>query len=301
MSFRKFMAVVAICLSSNALKAAEIYTTVFNVIESKKTESLLILSGSDGRIYKTARTPENKEYFNALIGQVVLLDFYKSGEELIVNRAKVVSSNEADPEVYDLNRFKYNELRKFAPTDLVSYENVSKIFSSMLNDGDKRQSQCFKRAHIWAYDMWSKSNVDSEKVFIFYTRRFIQIDEYGWWFHVAPMVTAGAEKFVLDPTFMDRPVTLEAWKTRFVKGSSKITCPVVKHYNDFYENQWKRLCYLIITPMYHFRPMDIKMRDLKNKQRNHWELSELQDARRAFKDGEKTYEGLDTGKKTITH
>lgn len=300
MSLKKLMALMAICLSTNAL-AEEIYTTVFNVIESKKTESLLILSGSDGRIYKAAKTPENKDYYNALIGKVVRLDFSKSGEELLVNRARVVSDKEANPEVYDLNRFQYNELRKFAPTDLVSYENVEKVFSTMLNDGDKRQSQCFKRAHIWSYDMWTKSNVESEKAFIFYTRRFIQVDEYGWWFHVAPMVTAGSEKYVLDPTFMNKPVTLEAWKTRFVKNSSKITCPVAEKYNDFYDNQWNRLCYLIITPMYHFRPMDIKMRDTQNKVRNHWVLSELQDARRAFKDGEKTYEGLDTGKRTVTH
>ncbi len=55
------------------------------------------------------------------------------------------------------------------------------------------------------------------------------------------------------------------------------------------------------TPMYYFSPLDIQARDINGVERNNWVLEELQDARRAFKNYETIYEGLDTGKKTITY
>jgi hypothetical protein len=135
---------------------------------------------------------------------------------------------------------------------------------------------------------------------MFYTDRYQIVDEFDWWFHVAPMVTADGVDYVLDGTFMSKPVTVKEWTDYFMR-TSKITCPAITNYKDFEDHQWTKLCYTMKAPMYYFRPLDLEMRDKKGAKKNHWVLSELQDARQAFKGWEDTYEGLDTGKKNIKY
>lgn len=288
---------VTFMLFLNLAKAESLFTTVFNVYPSSATERLLVLSGADGRIYKIPKNKETEALMKSLLGQVVKLEYREAGSEALITNITLANPAEVDPTVMDLNHFQYNELRKFAPTDLQTLEKATDIFNNMMNDGDKSRSQCFKRAHIWAYDMWSQLGINSEKIFIFYTRRYIDLEEFEWWFHVAPLVTVNGQKYAMDGTFMKYPVSEKEWIKRFIH-TDKITCPVVEDYRTFEKNQWSRLCYIMKVPMYHFRPLDIQNRDEGREKRNNWILDELQDARRAFKDGEKTYEGLDTGKWT---
>lgn len=278
-------------------KADTVYTTVFNVFESTKTERLLILSGVDGRIYKTANNEANLKRMKSLVGRIVRLDFKVNGEEAVITNIQIANPNEVDTRTMDLNRFQYNQLREFAPTDLQSVEKATEIFDSMLNDGDKSRSECFKRAHMWSFDMWSKLGIQSEKLFVFYTKRFAILEDFEWWFHVAPVVTAGGVDYVLDGTFMEKPMQVKEWAAFFMK-TDKVTCPVIEKYQDFEDNQWNRLCYLMKVPMYYLSPLNIEERDKKGTERNQWVLEELQDARRAFKNWENVYEGYDNGKQT---
>jgi hypothetical protein len=229
-------------LAQSVARADEIFTTVFNVIESQRTERILVLSAADGRVYKTRKSEENLKYFKSFIGKVVKLSF---NNDQITNIRRA-GANEIDPTVMDLNHFQYNQLRKFAPSDLQSIEEATELFKSMLNDGDRRRSQCFKRAHIWAYDMWSKLGLSTQKVFIFYTQRYIQLEDFEWWFHVAPLVVVRGEDYVLDGTFMQKPITLKGWKDYFIK-SEKVNCPLIENYQEYSKNQWKRLCFLMKT------------------------------------------------------
>jgi hypothetical protein len=277
-------------------KAESIYTTVFNVFPSATTERLLILSGADGRVYKTFKSTENLELMKSLVGQVVKIDYSLNGEEANITNIQVARANEVDAKTMDLNHFQYNELRQFAPTDLQSVENATAVYKNMMNDGEKSRSQCFKRAHMWAYDMFSKLGIKSEKIFIFYTRRYQELEDFKWWFHVAPVVTVKGERFVMDGVFMEGPVTIKHWKDFFIK-SERITCPMIDNYMTFDSgSQWSKLCYLMVVPMYHFRPYDLQARDQKGVKRNHWVFEELQDARKAFKNWDESYEGLDNGK-----
>jgi hypothetical protein len=295
MARSSWLFILAAIFTLNVAQAETIYTTVFNVFESKKTQRLLVLSGMDGRVYKMSNGEENQKKIKSLVGKVVRLDYRTSGQEAIITNVREAGRNEVDQRTLDLNHFRYNELRTFAPTDLQSYATVEKIFNNMLNDGDKTFSQCFKRAHMWSYDMWSKLGVYSEKIFIFYTKRFSILEEFDWWFHVAPMVTANGQEYVLDGTFFDKPQSIEDWKNAFL-GTNKISCAFMNNIQEYESNQWSRLCYLMRTPMYHFSPLDIKHRDHQGIERNHWVLEELQDARKAFRNWSDVYEALDTGK-----
>lgn len=303
MSTKIMLALALSVLFMNAQARADVvYTTVFNVFESIKNKSLLVLSGVDGRVYKIDRSDEKEdnERIEKLVGKVVKINYYMSGNQARITSIRPVVAGEINERDLDLNHFQYNQLRQFAPTDLQSVEKAAAVFDSMLNDGEKRRSQCFKRAHMWSYDMWSKQNIQSEKVFIFFTQRFIQLNEYDWWFHVAPSVNVSGDDYVMDGAFFKKPTPIKEWASYFIL-SKNLTCPMVEKYQDYENNQWTKLCYLMKVPMFYFRPIDIKERDVKGIERNHWLLEELQDARRAFKGWEESYEGLDNGKRTTTY
>lgn len=301
MSMKQWLLVIAMLFTLGA-QAEEIYTTVFNAIDVNEPEKkvVLVLSGADGRVYRATRTEDSVKSLKALIGQVVKLTYSTDGAKSYVTDIRPVFRGEIDETTYDLNHFQFNQLRTFAPTNLRSLEDATKVFNDLLNDGDKNRSQCFKRAHMWAYDMWSKMGINSQKVFMFYTDRMQAIDEFDWWFHVAPVVTAGGVDYVLDGTFMTKPVTLKEWTDYFMR-TNKINCPAITKYQEFEDHQWTKLCYTMKAPMYYFRPLDLELRDKQGTAKTFWVLPEIQDARRAFKGWEDTYEGLDTGKKTIKY
>jgi len=300
MAIKSWLTLIAAILMFKAVSADEIITTVYNVIESKKTEKILVLSGSDGRVYKASRSEKNLKLLKSYQGKVVALKF--EGSE--IRNIEPVTPGQIPVADYDVNHFKYNDLRKVIPTDVGSYEKAKKIFDERMNEGDKKRSECFKRAHIWAYDLWSQLKITSQKVFIFYTERnsaYYTGDRKRWEFHVAPLVIINGSEYVLDGTFMEKPIPLKEWVAHFIM-SPNITCPVINKYKE-YDNdnaQWSRLCYIMKTPMHYFSPVDIAERD-KGVRRNHWVLEELQDAREMFKGYETTYEALDTGKATIDH
>src|SRR5690606_12242876 len=112
--------VASIIVFQATAKAETIYTTVFNVFESTKTEKILVLSGVDGRIYKTFKNEANLKRMKSLVGRVVRLDYYMTGQEAVIANINVAAPNEVDARTLDLNHFRYNQLRVIAPTELQS-------------------------------------------------------------------------------------------------------------------------------------------------------------------------------------
>jgi hypothetical protein len=146
--------------------------------------------------------------------------------------------------------------------------------------------------------MWTKYGIESQKVFIFYTKRYFVVEDFKWWFHVAPMIIADSKELVMDKTFMEKPTELHDWIAYFMK-TDKITCPVVDVYQDYEKSHWNKLCVIMKVPMYMYDPNDVERRDKEGQHKNQWVLEELQRARKAFKNGDKVYEGLDTGKSLL--
>lgn len=273
--------------------AGETVTNVVTVVDSLKSKRLLVLSSVDGRVYKADSTKEMKTYLESLRGRTVSINFTEVNGEAFINSIKP-----DDARGEDVDFFTRNERRDLAPTDVGGLEQVQRLFG-LQNDGDKSRSQCFKRAHMWAYDMWVREGIIGQKIFIFYSKRYIQLEEFDWWFHVAPVVVSGGVEYAMDKTFLDKPVTIPEWKQKFMKAS--VTCDTITHYEQYESRPWNRLCFLMKTPMWYFRPADIRARDYDGIEKNNWAIMELQDSRRAFKDAEEKYEALDTGKRTVTH
>lgn len=143
----------------------------------------------------------------------------------------------------------------YTPTNLPDLTAAQVIFKNM-DRNFQRSSQCYNRAHIWAFEEFKRSGLQSMKMFMFYTKRYIWDYDFDWWFHVSPMTYVKNQAMVLDRMFMKGPATIKDWSLRFIQ--SKRDCPVVKKYADYVNNQETEHCYLMPVSMYYWQPYDIE-------------------------------------------
>lgn len=96
-----------------------------------------------------------------------------------------------------------------------------KIFRKMQERLIKFDSSiCANRAHMWSYDFQRFFQVESAKIFIFYTPKTSRASGESWWYHVAPVVNEGGKFYAMDRAFLDQPVTVDRWLQSF-NGSLK--------------------------------------------------------------------------------
>lgn len=143
----------------------------------------------------------------------------------------------------------------YVPTNLGTMEEASAIFKRM-NKRHQRDSQCYNRAHVWAYEEFNRTQLQSMKLFIFFTRSYIRKYRYKWWFHVTPMTYVNGTAMTMDRTFFKGPAAVKTWTDNFIY--SKRTCPVAPKYSDYRNNQEAEHCYLMPASMYFWQPRDLE-------------------------------------------
>lgn len=166
----------------------------------------------------------------------------------------------------------------YAPTPLASLEQASQLFNGF-NLKVWSRSQCYQRAHIWAYDLWTLYGIRSMKNFLFFTRRYIREFNYKWWFHVAPLVLVGDQQILMDPTFTDEPLPLRKWSDEFMQNH--VNCPVVNSYSDYEDHQEAEYCYIQQVPMYYYQPLDVEALDKNGVQVNTFRSKDLEHMEKA--------------------
>lgn len=146
----------------------------------------------------------------------------------------------------------------YSPTVLASYNDAYGVLSRM-NRYHQRNSQCYNRAHVWAYEEYNRTGLKSMKLFLFFTNSYIRRYRFQWWFHVAPMVYAKAGEsttsYVVDRTFASTPLSVKNWTDKFIY--SKRSCPSLDRYSEYENNQESEHCYVIPVSMYYWQPRDI--------------------------------------------
>ncbi len=172
----------------------------------------------------------------------------------------------------------------YSPTVLESNAEASQIFTR-LRPNPRQKSQCYNRAHVWAYESKMSSNLDSQKVFLFFTRRYIREFNFEWWFHVSPYtLVKGPEganlERVLDYRFTKRPHGVKEWTDIFMRN--KVTCPVIALYSEYERNESIGYCYLQKESMYYLQPLDLDNLERTGRMKTDWLNYEL---RRAYRDG----------------
>lgn len=152
-------------------------------------------------------------------------------------------------------------MTSYDPTILSDSEAYS-AFRNMRRDY-QNNSQCYNRAHIWNYEEFNNSGLKSNKLYLFFTSRYIRKYNYKWWFHVTPMVYVnGSEQSnwrTLDRRYTRGPLTTRTWTNVFMLNNS--FCPVVFKYSSYRSHQQEEDCFLIPTSMYFWQPRDIERQE----------------------------------------
>lgn len=195
---------------------------------------------------------------------------------------KITHFYEIERKVERKRNFKSSAL-EFTPTVLPGLDAAKTIFKSFRGRPNS-WSQCYNRAHVWAFESKKQFQLDSMKVFIFYTRKYIREYNFDWWFHVAPftLIQAGdsTEERVLDPRYAKSPLKFKEWTDLFMRN--KVTCPVIKKYSDYENNEEASYCYLLMESMYYLQPLDLDNLERYGVVKSQWLNYEI---RRAYRNG----------------
>lgn len=259
----------------NSAFATELTTTIGMVDEGKAEEKVLVMVSLEGKVLTVDKNDSQ------LLAD--LKDLAISQEEVIlqVNAQDEITDFTLLPQSLSETSISSQKIDKFEPTNLSTIDEAKNLFAKM--DGNtRRRSQCFNRAHIWAYEWNSQLGINSQKVFLFFTSRYIRRENYKWWFHVSPFVLVNSQEMVMDRSFTRGPLDMKSWTDVFM--SSKATCPTVSQYSQYRQNQSAQDCYLIKTSMYYWEPNDIEALESRSVTRSNWSQRELEIAmRQAFR------------------
>lgn len=284
--------VFLLTLSCNSF-AESVTTRVLEVVPTKKNkETMVLIEAQERVIWLNSNDVQNLSALKTAQENEleVLINFEeKTGD---FKSAQLLETKTDEEVVCELYNPTPTALDNYTPSILKNLNEANKLFNSM-DANTKKRSQCFNRAHGWAYDMWKNYKVNSSKIFVFYTRRYIEEYRYKWWFHVAPYVHVqteyGVEEFVLDRTFNSKPLRVKEWTDYFLR-KTKPECPRVEKYSDYRQNQYAHDCYLILTSQYYRSPIELERLEKEGKQRLDWNYDLLKASRKqAFKNWREYY------------
>jgi hypothetical protein len=204
-------------------------------------------------------------------------------EIVLDNKYNVLSAQSLSPVEENNNHNGRNNFANYEPTIVKDYNAAARILKNMRRDYTN-DGQCFNRAHIWAYEEFQRSGLNSMKLFLFFTNRYIRNYRFHWWFHVTPMVYVGNIQRTLDRRYTSAPNRTKPWSDIFIK--SKRTCPTVKLFNSYANNQEKQDCYLLPASMYYVIPRDVEKRDLTGIEKEQFNQRDIE---KAYKDAFKSH------------
>lgn len=231
-------------------------TKILKVVDGTNEYSLAY--GQDGRVYKVRKTESDTVgNITAILDEKNnwLYPLYETEEET-TKETQVISLGQ-----------------NYTPTDLKSLERAEELFSTMYRRA-KKKSQCYMRAHAWAFDMYRDYNINSEKIFIFFNRRYIIKYDFEWWFHVAPAVRVNGLLYVMDRKYTSGPTEIKEWTDIFMRNDAR--CDLVgKYHPDMIQTYTKSDCFLRIVPMYFWQPLTINEHDNDVNYRTGWMESEI--------------------------
>lgn len=291
----KTLIIASLMLSATA-KAA-ITTTVNEVLSPEPGMSSYEVLASDGRVYEIDEN--NIELAEELqkakeTGATVSLEL-EEGLPLrndLPERILKAKVNEVQKRNVQEDNGILTPMSDYEPSDLENLEEVTKMFGE-LRERTKWFSQCFNRAHIWAKQMHQDHGVKSQKILIYYTKKYRREVSKKWWFHIAPVVTVKGEKYVMDKEFTRKPTLAKDWEAIFTSkmgakniGPRDYRCAQIENISEYYDeaNTQTEFCNIQYTSMYYWEPNDMSRLDKEGTQKTDWVDWEIRAAaKEAFK------------------
>lgn len=166
----------------------------------------------------------------------------------------------------------------YQPSYLKSMDQARAFFYEARTN--PKESQCFNRAHVWAYDWRIKHQLYSSKAWLFFTRKYIRKYKFQWWFHVSPMVhvniNGDVKERIMDVKYARGPIKLKTWTDIFMRDYAD--CPVVEKYSDHANFPESGTCFVMKSSMYYYQPVDLEQRDLTGIEKSSWIEPEVKQA-----------------------
>ncbi len=287
---------ISLCLLGNTAFA---YTLgIVDLMEPITTEEEVVVFGTDGRVYEIAS--ENKELIalakaakaEMLEVEVELRDLV-GAQDLLSIRNEItkisLSSRELSQKAYayaGMKSFKEDEeeiasIKNSYVSDFNYEETLQELFWGQRNDTLMR-SECYNRAHIWAWELnkhyQNGRKIQTGKIWLFFTRKYIREYKYKWWFHVSPYLTLNGDVRVMDRSFTQTPVDEKSWTDNFMKNYAD--CPEVFKYTDYENYQYDSYCYVIKSSVFYWQPYQVENVEKRNIGRHGWNKWELRKAYR---------------------
>lgn len=67
-----------------------------------------------------------------------------------------------------------------------------------------KDSICSNRAHVWAYNFLKTFDLNTPKMFLFYTPKTGDVGPVTWWYHVTPLVNENGKLWAMDAGYPHR-------------------------------------------------------------------------------------------------
>lgn len=258
---------ILFCVITSFTSQAEITTGIVDLWEPSGEKSAYLALASDGHIYEIPS--ENGEL-------VQLAQMAKESQRLIrlsirsnnnfasgiLNKREEIEgmkliSGTFTPENNDLLLKYATPMDDFSSSVVSNLESAQRYFNAMRSKMRGR-SQCYNRAHVWAFELYRKYRLKSNKVWIFFTRKYINRYDWKWWFHVSPSVEVAGqdEEIVLDRKFTNSPLTLTQWKNKFIRNN--YNCPLIDRYSQYANDGGGENCFILKSSMYYWQPYNLE-------------------------------------------
>jgi hypothetical protein len=264
---------LALLAISTAAQARFIQTKVAYV-EAKESEDTMILLEDGKVLWLDGTDTATAEALRATKGTDLALDYDPVTHKF--QGAQVVS----EPVTEDAIEEYEDPTANYTPTVISSMGAAQDAFNSM-DRRTKSESQCYNRAHGWVYDLWRTRSINSNKLFLFFTRKYIRAYRYHWWFHVTPMVhvqtSEGVMEKAMDRLFTRSPLSVRTWTNIFMRNDAE--CRSVNRYSAYRNNQQAEWCYLIRASMYYRTPNDLDLLERRGRTETRWVIPEIRSAR----------------------
>jgi hypothetical protein len=164
-------------------------------------------------------------------------------------------------------------------TDFNSQSDLESFFYN-LTTRTKSRSQCYNRAHVWSWELYRQfykgQRIQTGKVWVYFTKKYIK--EYGhkWWFHIAPYLTVRGDIKVIDRSFSNKPESIQDWTNRFIVTNEK--CDEVKLYSQYEARKYSVNCVVMRSSVHYWQPYQLKNAELKGQAQTDWNSYEVKKA-----------------------
>lgn len=264
-----------IFLSSSLFANTKLQTQIKELdIGTENEEAMLLLSSGHVAFLEKPSLSEVLYYQQAIRKG--------SSFEIVLNEDKEIISltkiKHTKPRLNFAKALRFTE-EQYHPTVLPSLDIAVDTFNKGRKDS-KRISQCFNRAHVWSYEWDHKYQIQTGKVWLYFTRKYIRRYRFEWWFHVAPTVLVktpeGIKERVMDIKYLKGPSTVKQWTDVFIRDRSD--CPVISRYSDYSHNPEASLCYVQRSNPFYYQPVDLEKYELRGEEKTDWIPGDIAEA-----------------------